>query len=237
MSKYKIYVCHYPPLIERKAYLDTVLPKLNIEYEYSTKYTTYNKIYNNQFSSKKEDIDFKNSQSCISSTNFILTNELKALCLEHINIYNKIQIDDIDFGIILEDDAIFVDDIEYQFNETIKNIPKPCDIIYITNGCENRETYFKSGRKNNPAIKNFVKMEIPYSWTAGAYIIKKETAKLFKDNISPIVFPPDFELNYLQNRFNSIVYWLENPIVYEGSNKISGDKYKYKSSVNRINIT
>jgi hypothetical protein len=233
--KYKIYVCHYPPLLERKKYLDSILPSLDTDFEYSTDYTTYDPIHDHLFSNNENDIKFKNSHSCIKCDNFIFTNALKALCLEHINIYQKINDNNLDFGIILEDDAVFVNDIAYWFHKIIDNLPKePWDVIYLTNGCENREKYLRLGRKKNKSINNLIKMEIPYSWTAGAYIIKKETAKLFKDNISPIVFPPDFELNYLQNRFNSIVYWLENPIVYEGSNKTSGDKYRYKSSVGRI---
>jgi hypothetical protein len=234
MIKYKIYICHYPPLVERKEYLDSILPNLGIEYEYSTEYTSYNNIYDNLFSIDKKDIDFKNKNSSVICNSFVFTKALRALCLEHINIYNKINNENLDFGIVLEDDAVFVDDIKNRFCQTINDLPKdPWDVIYITNGCEQREKYLELGRKKNPSINNFVRMEIPYSWTGGGYIIKKETAKLFKDNIYPIVFPPDFELNYLQKRFNSSVYWLENPIIYEGSNQISKDKYKYKSSVNR----
>lgn len=232
--KYKLYVCHYPPLTTRKMYLDSVLPTLGIDYEYSMDYTTYDSAYDNFFSSKKEDLDFKNLYSTVTCTNFIFTNALKALCLEHVNIYKKIEDEDLDFGIVLEDDAVFVDNIAERLRETISNLPEDnWDVIYLTNGCENRKNFLQSGRGTNPTINNFVKLNIPYSWTGGAYIIKKETAKLFRNNIRPIVFPPDFELNYLQGRFKSVVYWLEDPIVYEGSNPVSGDLYKYGSSVNR----
>lgn len=234
MLKYKIYICHYPPLVDRKKYLDSILPSLNIPYEYSTKYTTYDVDYEKYFSKSKKDLEFKNSFSSIVCYNFNLTTALKALCLEHINVYNKINTENLDFGIILEDDAIFVENFHLKLQETIDNLPKEnWDVIYITNGCDNRSDYLEKGRKQNPTINNFVKMAIPYAWTGGGYIIKRETAKLFKDNIYPIVFPPDFELNYLQNRFNSNVYWLEQPIIYEGSNIVSKSKHKYQSSVQR----
>jgi hypothetical protein len=232
-SKYKIYVCHYPPLTARKKYLDSVLPTLEVDYEYSTEYTTYNPEYDHLFSSKKEDFDFKNSFSPTPCNDFKFTNALRALCLEHINIYKKIEDENLDFGIVLEDDAVFVDNIKDRLNETILNLPENWDVIYLTNGCENRSGSFQHGRGNNPTINNFVKMDIPYSWTGGAYIIKKEIAKLYRKHIRPVVFPPDFELNYLQGRFKSNVYWLEDPIVYEGSNPVSGNLYKYGSSVNR----
>ena len=76
-------------------------------------------------------------------------------------------------------------------------------------------------------------MNIPFSWTGGAYFINKHTAQLFYENILPITFPMDFELNYLQNKLKSKVYWLETPIVFEGSNPVSGSLYRYTSSLGR----
>lgn len=230
MKKYKIYICHYPPLTERKKYLDTVIPYLNIDFEYSTDYTSYKPTHENFFSKEHNDLVYKNNLSCVKCYDFNLTPALKALCLEHVNIYNKIINENIDYGIIFEDDAIFVDDIKSKIHETLKHIPNDADVIYMTNGCGGREIYLNN---NANSVNNFIKMSVPYSWTAGAYIIKKETAQLFRDNIMPLVFPPDFELNYLQNRFQSTVYWLKTPIVYEGSNPVSGDLFRYNSSVNR----
>jgi GR25 family glycosyltransferase involved in LPS biosynthesis len=154
--------------------------------------------------------------------------------MEHINIYKKINDEELDFGIILEDDAVFVDDIEIKFQDMLNNLPSMWDVIYFTNGCETRDMYLQQNRDTTvPVINNFVKMKVPQSWTGGAYIIKRNTAALFKENIRPIIFPPDYELNYLQSRFNSIVYWLEEPIVYEGSSTYSGKYFRYPSSVNR----
>lgn len=232
--KYKIYVCHYPPLTERKQYLDTVLPTLGIDYEYSTEYTTYDPKYDNLFSSKQQDIDLRNKYSHVKCYDFKFTNALKALCLEHVNIYKKIETEGLDFAIILEDDAVFVDNIKDRLKETIDNLPDDdWDVIYLTNGCAGRESHLRTGRGDNITVNNFVKMDIPGSWTAGGYIIKKDVAKLYRKNIRPIVWPPDYELNYLQARFKSNVYWLEDPIIYEGSNGVSGDLHRYKSSVGR----
>jgi GR25 family glycosyltransferase involved in LPS biosynthesis len=232
--KTKIFICHYPPLSERKNYLDTILPKLKVPYEYSTMFTTYDPSIEKYFSIDEKDFKFKNEFTPVKCWRSTLTNGLKALCMEHINIYKKINDEELDFGIILEDDAVFVDDIEIKFQDMLNNLPSMWDVIYFTNGCETRDMYLQQNRDTTvPVINNFVKMKVPQSWTGGAYIIKRNTAALFKENIRPIIFPPDYELNYLQSRFNSIVYWLEEPIVYEGSSTYSGKYFRYPSSVNR----
>ena len=230
---YKIYICHYPPLIERKQYLDSILPTLDIPYEYSTDYTTYTPEHEKYFSNDIKILNYKNEISASKNNTFTLTKAGKALCLEHYNIYKKIIQEKIDFGIILEDDAIFVENIKEKLHNTIKNIPNDSDIIHMSNGCGDRENCLQLGRSNLPVVNNFVKMSIPFSWTGGAYIINNKTAELFYKNVLPFVFPMDFELTFLQSLLKSCVYWLETPIIFEGSNSISGEFYKYQSTAGR----
>lgn len=234
----RIFVCHYHALTERKAYLDTVLSTLDISHEYSMSFSRDNlKEYEHCFSMDEKIIDEKCKYMVAKCTKADLgngcSNPIKALCLEHVKIYNSIVKENLDFGIILEDDAVFVDNFNERLKTTIDNLPEDWDVVFLTNGCEGRAHYLAWGREGNPTINNFVKMSKKLSWTGGAYMVRKNAAEKFAKHIFPIVYPPDYELNYLLNFCNCNTYWLEDPIIYEGSNPVSGHMYKYGSSVCR----
>jgi GR25 family glycosyltransferase involved in LPS biosynthesis len=221
----KIYICHYSPLIDRKAYLDVALPTTKLPFEFFNHFNRDNiKQYEQHFSQEQSVLDFKNSHMLYKCNEILKSSSIKATNLEHVRIYRSIVESNYDYHLILEDDAILCNDFNTKLNNTINNLPKDWDVVYVSSGCENR-----------PQIKcqdgtNFVKMEERNSWTANGYLLKKETAQQFLDNIRPMILPIDFELNFLQNYLKSNVYWLEFPIIFEGSNPISGTNYKYHSS-------
>ena len=228
--KFKIFIVHYEPLKERKEYIDSFLKKTNLPYEFSAEVTRKNINYS-YFSNRPEDIQRKNeiTSTPVTIGGYVPTKPIMANTLEHLVIYQKILKEELDFALVLEDDAVFIDDFENKFNEIIKNLPENWDTIFATNGCQERPDI----KTSEEFIKNglFYESLEKRSWTGGAYFIKQKTAKSFLENIRPIVYPPDFELTYLQNYLNSTVYWLGDSIVYEGSNPISGKYYKYSSSV------
>lgn len=236
MNKAKIFICHYHKLEERKKYLDSILPTLDVPHEYSMFYTRENiSQYEDKFSMDDDVINHKMhymiNKCGKKDLGAGIQAPVKALCLEHVRAYNKIVEEDVEVGIILEDDAVFIDNINEKLNQTIQNLPQDWDAVFLTNGCEGRPHHLNWGRQGNPSINNFVKMGIKTSWTAGAYMVRKEIAKKFAENIFPIVYPPDWEMNFLLPFLNCNTYWLEDPIVYEGSNPVSGKYFKYPSSV------
>lgn len=221
----QIYICHYPPLIDRKEYLDSVLPELNIPYEFFS-YFNRNNIgpYEQYFSTDKSVLDYKNSVMPHKCNSPLTSPSIKATNLEHVRIYNAIQNNKHEYHLVLEDDAVLCTGFKEKLQQTLENLPEDWDIVYVSSGCENRPHISSSNGSN------FAKIETKTSWTANGYLIKKETAKKFIDNIRPIILPIDFEQNFLQNLLNLNVYWLVTPIVYEGSNPASGAHYKYNSS-------
>lgn len=224
-SKVKIYICHYPPLKDRKQYLDTALPELDIPYEFFNHFNRDNvHNYKEHFSTDIEVLNFKNSKVAHKCNEPLTSPSIMATTLEHIRIYNAIQKSRYEYHLVLEDDAILSSNFKEKLLNTIDNLPADWDIVYVSSGCENRP------KITSIDGSNFAKIETKNSWTANGYLIKKETAKKFIDNIRPIIMPIDFELNYLQNSLNMNVYWLVDSIVYEGSNPISGPNYKYNTS-------
>jgi hypothetical protein len=221
----QIYICHYPPLIDRKLYLDTVLPSLNIPYSYFSYFNRKNITpYEKYFSTDSKVLEHKNNFMPHKCYEPLKSPSIKATNLEHVRIYREIQTNNSDYHLILEDDAVLSDNFKQKLFNTIENLPNDWDVVYVSSGCENR-----------PVIRsldgsNFAKIETKTSWTANGYLVKKETAKKFIDNIRPMILPIDFELNFLQNYLNMNVYWLVEPIVFEGSNPVSGLNYKYNTS-------
>ena len=224
-SKIQIYICHYPPLTDRKKYLDTILPELNIPYEFFNFYNRENiNLYEEYFSTDQKVLDFKNSVIPQKVSEPLISPSIKATNLEHVRIYNAILEKECEYHLVLEDDAVLCSNFKNELLHTIKNLPSDWDIIYVSSGC--------GGRPQVSGIdgSNFAKIESKISWTSNGYLIKKETAKKFIENIQPMILPIDFEQTFLQNFLNLNVYWLVKPIVYEGSNPAAGEHYNYSTS-------
>ena len=188
---YKLFIVHYEPLKERKEYLESVLSKTNIPYEFSAHYTRDN-IEEDKFSTDPKVLEEKNKITSTPVTGHGMSNSVKACCLEHVRIYNKIIEEDLDFAIILEDDAMLVEDFEAKLSVVLNTLPAGWDMIYLTNGCQSKPSVVSTHGL-------FSKRDDRRSWTGGAYMVNKTSAKLYVNNIFPIVYPPDFELTYLQN--------------------------------------
>ena len=219
--KVKVYICHYPPLSDRKAYLDTVLPTLGIPFQFFNSFNRDNiSNYKHFFT---DDIKTLQSKGW-NSTPPNMSPSIKATTLEHLKIYENIYFSNDDYSIVLEDDAILVKNFKERILKLISVLPPDWDIVHFSKGCEGR-----------PQIQcndntNLVKMESRNSWTASGYLIKKNTARLLHKNMLPIALPIDFELNYIQNLLKMNVYWAADPLVYEGSNPAAGEYYKYVTS-------
>jgi GR25 family glycosyltransferase involved in LPS biosynthesis len=217
----KIYICHYPPLTERKKYLDDVIPKLGIPFDFYSNFNRENiKNYDNKFSSSQDILKHKGW----SGSSLIMSSSIKATTLEHAKIYEEIIKNNYDYSIILEDDAILIDDFKEQLIKMVNNLPEDWDVVYFSSGCGGRPIL----RDRNGT--NLVKMQERTSWTANGYLINNQTAKKFINFIYPIALPIDFELSFIQKHLQMNVYWAVNPLVYEGSNPAAGSRYRYGSS-------
>jgi GR25 family glycosyltransferase involved in LPS biosynthesis len=228
---FKIYICHYAPLVERKQYLDNVLPELNIPYEFSSLYTRDNLTeYSNMFSTETKDLDHKNKYSTTQCNSPLVSPSIKATNLEHLHILKELTNSPYEAALVLEDDAVIVTDFAIRLQDKIDCLPADWDIVFMNSGCGGRDQQIKEALEVAPPVNGFLKMPRRQSWTAGGYFIKRATAEKFIKHILPMALPIDFELTYLQNLLQSNVYWLEDPLIYDGSNKSSGEYFKYPSS-------
>lgn len=222
--KTKIYICHYPPLLDRKKHLDEVLPGLEIPFIFCSNFNRENiSKYENLFSSTKENL-YKKGWTHPQAPQ--MTASIKATTLEHAKIYEQIlqEEDPNTHFIVLEDDAVIPQNFKQELQHVINNLPPDWDIVHFSSGCGGRQQFTDHNGTN------LVFKQDRTSWTANGYLLNQNTAQKLVEHIYPICLPIDFELNFIQNYLQMNVYWTVTPLVYEGSNPAAGSYYKYTTS-------
>ena len=188
----KIYIIHYNKLVERKNYLVNFFNINNItNYEFRQLYqreTLTDDTKNNYF-----ELDNLNSaQICIT--------------IEHIETYREIVnncLNDNDWYLIIEDDAIFCDNFIEKLNNHMENIPNDAEYLDI---CD----YF---------IVNSVDMWVRNytTRTNGAYLINKKTCEKLLNTIIPFEYAIDHELNKQFKIHDIKTYWSSPSLIHHGS--------------------
>lgn len=209
----KTYVAHYSKLKDRKQNIETLFKQASFcNYEFVTdepsddfllKYnpceeTWYNKVslmnYNGVIPFRKL------SRSDIS------------LIYKHFLIFDKISKSKEELFLVLEDDVIFPKNISSKINAVLNDVPEDWDFIFLGNGC--------NLRIENSRIKKDVLCYLkahPASKCTDSYIVKRSAALKILSNWNSFTFPIDFELNNHMFYHDLQVYWVEPPIINQGS--------------------
>lgn len=216
----QIFVVHYEKLIERRENMVRQLLMNGIEAEFVSQYDRnnisphYEKLY---------------------STNKIHLDRDKAITLSHIFCYREI-IEKYDYALILEDDAIFIDNevmpndsnnyrFKYKLDSYISQLPDDWDMLFIGDGC-NLHIPYNIVKNSNKNI--FKKCLEPTPWGGNgatrctdSYLISKKCARkiieYIDSNDNSIDNAIDWWLNDICRKFSFNVYWAEPTIVTQGS--------------------
>jgi GR25 family glycosyltransferase involved in LPS biosynthesis len=191
----KFYITHYKPLTSRKENIINQLKMYNIEdYEFIEKYD-------------REDL----KQDDIKKFSDIKLSEI-SLFLKHIEIFKK-ELDNNEIIIVLEDDAIFVDNFKEKLDIYIKELEKinDWDVIFTAECC-------------NLHIKNIVKEKLFYASNGSRgtcmYILNigvcNKLINIIK-NEAYINKSVDHWFNLIQHKYNLKYYWSEPILVKQGS--------------------
>lgn len=132
-----------------------------------------------------------------------------SLVIKHAMIYKKIAQGCDDFALVLEDDVILSPNFDH-IEHRMKMAPKDWDMIFIGNCCNLR---FPNAVPN----QYFYKKSTPSTKCTDSFLITKKAASILTKALKQFSLPIDFELNYHLhiNRMN--VYWMEPPLVSQGS--------------------
>ena len=132
-----------------------------------------------------------------------------SLCVKHIKTYEAIAEGGDEYVLMLEDDVVFHDNF-YQIEEFMGDAPSDWDMIFMGSGCNLRP-------KNIVPGQVFYKKESPSTKCTDSFLINKDAAKKLSNSMIPFSLAIDFELNYHLHVMNFNVYWIDPPIVSQGS--------------------
>lgn len=198
----KIYVCHYTKLVDRVEILKNQLDKYNLQADWVTKYD-------------KEDIKIEDLESILPNYDkYFYTHgvirKLRApeisIMLKHYHIWNDMISNNIQNALILEDDALLVEDFSNKFNEQTKGIKSDYDFIWVGSCC-NLHAEFKGEHL----------IEKNSSRCAHGYLLSLKAAKILHSNIKNNNFPVDFYFNNIIQSLNLKSYWMEPDLISQNS--------------------
>jgi GR25 family glycosyltransferase involved in LPS biosynthesis len=228
------YVMHYTPNVDRRKFM---LNQLRVE-----KFNNFQLITSFDrecISQKNIDDNFKLTQEEVDRRQnhlkqICMLPEEASLCLKHYQaMLNFSQEDDCNYALFLEDDAILVNEFIPLFEFFFSKIPDDFDVGFIGQGgtnarIENREFQTFWYKRTWP---NMVKC-------TDSLVFSKKAIEKIIDGISEhkICFPIDHEYSYWFRELQLNVYWLEPPIVSQGSQCGLFDSFQVKYGSNYQNL-
>ena len=204
----KIFVVHYHKLKERKNNIINQLNNNNLQAEFVEQYDreTLNEVDKNIFT--------KN----VNPGNMAIT-------LSHLYCYKEIS-EKYDYGLILEDDAIFDNNFHLNIIKYMKQLPDDWDMLFLDNCCNLHIP------NTNSRTNIYKKGLYPTYWGGkgatkgtGCYLISKKCASKITYNIENYYYTSiikindqvDFWLNYVFRRNKFSIYWAEPTISSQGT--------------------
>jgi len=228
----KTFISHYTPLTDRKTYLQNTLQDIGFtdlewvteqdikQYDHDEVYDASREAYTKRTELMKED----------EGRTTFTREEPKVIevTLQHIEIFKRIQAQDLDFGIVFEDDVIFFKNFAQKFQQYFDEPPSDWDVFYFGKGCGNHHS--KMGLsdflKFITANKHCFKQKNFKSRFADSYLIRQKAIDKILPTMIPFHYPIDWEMNYQQRLHKLNIYWAEPTLTKQGSK--SGE---YKSNL------
>ena len=193
----KIYICHYKKLTDRKIIILDQLQKLGLD----------NYMFVEQF-----DKDSWNTEEITKEFPKIfhpankINNAERSLALKHAWIVTDMHKQGYSSVLVLEDDAVLVDDFVEKYNSYMNQMPIDWDIGWVGSCFGLKE----------PEISNInVYKTNRGSRCTHAYCISKSFSIKIIDEIKNIDKEADLYYNYIIERFNLNNYWFQPPLALQ----------------------
>jgi len=213
----KTYLIHYTKLFERKKHTDEQFKNLGIDFEYITEFDQEDltdEIIKKHYDPSVESYDSKihPTYGNRSTPHRILGRGDISCVMKHRVAIDKIATECKDYGVVFEDDVIFVDDFVDKFNKFLDSTPDDWDAIFMGScaGLRIAPQFIKDNI-------NSYRVDHPASKGTDSYLLKKDLAKKISSTMGRFVTAADWELSYQFKLHNAKVYWWEPPLVIQGS--------------------
>jgi len=207
-----VHVAHYTPLRERRARLERNLAGIGVSASWFTDYDrerltpeTWERYY-------RRDDDLwhqKTKTHTFVPARAIRSAEL-SLAIKHVEIYRHIRDHGEPWALVLEDDVLLAPDFGGRFDEYFADAPDDFDFIFLGSGCNLRISDPSPDRR-------FYPKEPPVAKCTDSYLLTRTAAQRLLTSIVPVTLPIDFELSYQMQLHGMKVYWLEPPLITQGS--------------------
>ena len=200
----KIYIIHYAPLTERKAYIDKKIKDLNLQnVEFFSEFDR-NSTPDEVIKTYYKGDGLNAAQICIT--------------ISHVEIYKKVLENNYKSVLILEDDALFEDNFIEVLNKYMESVPEDYDLLFLNDGCGLHS-------------KNIVSDKIWYreytSRTCCSYIVSNKCCNKLIPTIIPFEHSIDWQINHETSNKALIIYWCEPTIVRDGSGLTYSSSYSF----------
>lgn len=212
------YVVHYKGNVERKSILKQIhktekLTNVTWILDYDKEDVTYEMFCEN-FEAHHLEYQKRGQDPNEFFPQYPLQPEMVSLCLKQKEAMRRIGYGKNDVGVMFEDDAIICEDFINRFNYYMTYIPRDWDVAFIGQGAGKRIPEDQLVPR-----QYWYKKDHPADRCADSVVFKKESAAKIYDSMEKfkICFNPDPELGYWMKELKMNVYWLEPPIVAQGS--------------------
>jgi hypothetical protein len=212
------YVVHYKGNVGRRNLMEKIFAKEKMEnvnwiLDWDREDVSY-QIYVENFQADHLEYQKRGQNPNEFFPHYPLQPSMVSLGLKQKEAFRRIGYGNSDIGMMFEDDAIICENFKETLHIYMNSIPSDWDVAFIGQGAGKRipKERIKDGvfwyKKDHPADR-----------CADSIIFKKEAAKKIYDHIHQykICFNPDPELGFWMKTLNMNVYWLEPPIVVQGS--------------------
>lgn len=217
-EKFPSYVVHYKPNITRRKIMEAIFEKEKMENvtwitDLDKEEVTY-QMYVDNFQADHLEYQKRGQDPNEFFPHYPLQPSMVSLCLKQKEAFRRIGYGEYPIGMMFEDDAIICENFKERLNFYLTTLPTDFDVAFIGQG----------GGKRIPKEQlvegqYWYKKSHPADRCADSIIFSRQAAKKIYDNINhyKICFNPDPELGFWMKVLDMNVYWLEPPIVVQGS--------------------
>lgn len=216
-SDFDCYVVHYTPHIARKAFLQKQFLKEGIVAEFVETFDreelSYQLVYDNFKMNLRE--YQRRSPTQFSPYLYPMKPAEVSLCLKHKEAFRRFLYQSTkDYMFLMEDDVILCENFIATLDGYLKSLPTDWSAAFIGQGGGKRI----SSSMLQSEVVWYLKDHPADRCTDSILFTRKSVEQIYQSMIRHgIAFPSDHELSFWFRVFDMKVYWLEPPIVAQGS--------------------
>jgi GR25 family glycosyltransferase involved in LPS biosynthesis len=207
-----VYVIHAPRLVERRVRLEETLAAngLAAQWVEGPDGATLDGALVRRYYRGRPSLWWRRSRATEAIPFRRLEPREIAVTIAHIQTLDRIAAAADEWALVLEDDAILDPDFATRFDDCFAELPGDADLVYIGSCSGLRIRDLEPGR-------HFYRKAHPATKCSDSTLVRRRAAAAIAATIVPFTLTIDWELNYQLRRHDLVVYWLEPPLVSQGS--------------------